>query len=305
MVAPGQGSQKAGMLLPWLEVNGAEADLRRWSDLIDSDLIHWGTAADTAELVDTAVAQPLVVAAALLAFTRLAATGAVSRETIVAGHSVGELTAAAVAGVISSDDAVRLAAVRGRAMSRACERDRTGMSAVLGADLTYLLPLLAELGLTPANYNGSGHVVAAGRIEALSELATNVPPGVKVVALSVAGAFHSDHMAYARDDFVHEIHDLDVRDPVLTLLSNSDGEPVISGDDAIAKIAAQITRPVRWDLCTANLERRALTAFVELPPAGTLTGIARRELPTVARHPLRTPRDLSAVVENMRAIAPI
>ncbi|MVU81303.1 acyltransferase domain-containing protein [Nocardia sp. ET3-3] len=292
VLCPGQGSQKPGMLSPWLALPGVEKQLSEWSQLAGMDLMRLGTAADASEIVDTAVAQPLVVAMSLIALQELQAVGTLTSDTIIAGHSVGELAAAVGAGVISSSDAIALAAVRGRVMASACGLAKTGMSAVLGGELSQVLVKLDELGLMPANYNGAGQVVVAGRIDALCALSADPPPGTKVVALRVAGAFHTSFMASAQERFTYEIRNIHANNPIRPLLSNADGKFVTSGDDALARIAAQITRPVRWDLCTETLASSAVSAVVELPPAGALTGIARRELPDVARRPLRTPVDL-------------
>ncbi|MEV0467253.1 ACP S-malonyltransferase [Nocardia tengchongensis] len=300
LLAPGQGSQKPGMLTHWLSLPGAEQSLTRWSEICDLDLLRLGTTADATELVDTATTQPLVVAAALLAVAALHAAGGLGPDTIVAGHSVGELAAAAAAGVISPDDAIALAATRGRAMADACAADRTGMAAVLGGSLEEVLTRIAELDLVPANHNAPGHLVVAGRIEALAALSADRPADAKVVVLPVAGAFHTEFMAAARDTVTRAIGKLVPRDPIRPLLSNLDGRPVTSGADALTKIAAQITRPVRWDLCTTTLRQEArLTTLLELPPAGVLTAIAKRELPHLNRHPLRTPATLTAALDAL------
>lgn len=292
LLAPGQGSQTPGMLRPWLDLPGARDRLELWSKATRLDLARLGTTASAEEITDTAVTQPLVVATALLAYCQLPPR-TVTADTIVAGHSVGELAAAAIAGVIGYDDAVYLAAVRGAEMAKACALEPTGMSAVLGGDERQVLARLAELDLTPANRNAVGQIVAAGRIEALAELAADPPPRARIRALPVAGAFHTRFMASAQDAVSKAIAGITVSEPTCTLLSNYDGQPVRSGRDAIDKLAAQVTRPVRWDLCTETVRAAGVSMVAELPPAGTLTGIAKRELkgtPTVA---LKTPEDIS------------
>ncbi len=218
-------------------------------------------------------------------------------DVIAAGHSVGELAAAAVAGVISADDAVALAALRGAEMAKACSLEPTGMSAVLGGDEAEVLARIEELGLEAANRNAAGQIVAAGLLTALEELAANAPEKARVRALPVAGAFHTRFMAPAQDAVAAAAAKITPSDPTRTLLSNSDGAPVSSGADALTKLAAQVTRPVRWDLCSASLRTAEVSAIVELPPAGTLVGIAKREMrgtPTVA---LKNPEDISALSE--------
>ncbi|MFC9788635.1 ACP S-malonyltransferase [Rhodococcus sp. NPDC127528] len=295
LLAPGQGSQTPGMLSPWLELPGTADRLAIWSKASGLDLVRLGTTATAEEITDTAVTQPLVVAAALLAFEELDRRGQAPADLITAGHSVGELAAAAIAGVISADDAVALAALRGAEMAKACAIEPTGMSAVLGGDEATVLARLDELGLAPANRNAAGQIVAAGLLSALAELAENPPEKARVRALPVAGAFHTTFMGPAQDAVTAAASRIVPSEPTRTLLSNSDGQPVTSGADALAKLAAQVTKPVRWDLCTEYLRTAEADAIVELPPAGTLVGIAKREMrgtPTLA---LKTPDDLDGL----------
>lgn len=284
------------MLTPWLALPGATDRLELWSKAAGLDLVRLGTTATAEEIVDTAVTQPLVVAAALLAFAEIT-PGSIPADTVVAGHSVGEFAAAAVAGVITADEAVALAAIRGREMAKACALEPTGMSAVLGGDEATVLARLAELDLVPANRNAVGQIVAAGRLEALAELAANPPEKARVRALPVAGAFHTVFMAPAQEAVADAIAQISPSDPIRTLLSNFDGQPVTSGVDAIEKLAAQVTRPVRWDLCNETIRAAAVSAVVELPPAGTLVGIAKRELKGTPNLALKTPEDLPALAE--------
>ncbi|WP_067837107.1 ACP S-malonyltransferase [Nocardia lijiangensis] len=296
LFAPGQGSQTPGMLAPWLDLPGANDRLALWSKASGLDLVRLGTTATAEEIVDTAVTQPLVVAAALLAYAEID-QDSLPAATIVAGHSVGEFAAAAVAGVISADEAVTLAAIRGAEMAKACALEPTGMSAVLGGDEAAVLARLAELDLVPANRNAVGQIVAAGKLDALAELAANPPEKARVRALPVAGAFHTAFMAPAQDAVAKAIAKITPNDPTRVLLSNFDGQPVASGQDAIDKLAAQVTRPVRWDLCTETVRQAVVSAVAELPPAGTLVGIAKRELKGTPTLALKTPEDLPALAE--------
>ncbi|NMN94739.1 acyltransferase domain-containing protein [Antrihabitans stalactiti] len=295
LLAPGQGSQTPGMLNPWLEVAGASDRLELWSKAAGLDLTRLGTTATAEEITDTAITQPLVVAAALLAFEELESRGIIPADAIVAGHSVGELAAAAIAGVITADEAVGLAAVRGAEMAKACALVPTGMSAILGGDEAAVLARLEELELIPANRNAAGQIVAAGALDALAELAANPPEKARIRPLSVAGAFHTAFMAPAQDAVTAAAAKITPQDPTRTLLSNYDGQAVASGVDALTKLAAQVTRPVRWDLCTASIRAAEVSAIAELPPAGALVGIAKRELrgtPTLA---LKEPGDIAAL----------
>ena len=297
LLAPGQGSQTPGMLTPWLELPGAADRIELWSKASGLDLVRLGTTAEAEEITDTSVTQPLVVAAALLAYDEIAKRDLLSADSIVAGHSVGELAAAAIAGVITSDEAVALAAIRGAEMAKACALEPTGMSALLGGDEATVLARLDELDLVPANRNAVGQIVAAGRLDALAELAANPPEKARVRALPVAGAFHTAFMAPAQDAVTAAAAKITPAQPNRTLLSNFDGKPVESGSDALAKLAAQVTRPVRWDLCSETLRNSQVSAVAELPPAGALIGIAKREMRGTPNVALKTPDDIAGLSE--------
>lgn len=293
LLSPGQGAQTPGMLVPWLDVPAAAARLRWLSAVSGLDLIRLGTTADADEIRDTSVTQPLLVATALAAAAELDIPAA-SPDLVTAGHSIGELVATALAGVISPEAAVALARVRGAEMAAACALAPTGMSAVLGGDPEAVVAGIEGLGLTPANVNGAGQVVAAGALDALEKLAADPPGGGKVRPLTVAGAFHTHFMEPARERFGAVAAGVPVSDTDVLLLSNADGTAVSRGPDVLDRLVGQLTRSVRWDLCQATLRHLGVRALIELPPAGTLAGIARRELPGVEMVKLRTPDDLPA-----------
>ncbi|MFJ2646772.1 ACP S-malonyltransferase [Streptomyces sp. NPDC087420] len=297
LVAPGQGAQTPGFLSPWLDLPGAEDRLRAWSAAIDLDLVHYGTKADADEIRDTAVAQPLLVASALLSARQLfPATGDLTRDVgAVAGHSVGELAATALAGVLTDEAAITLVRTRGLAMADAAAVTRTGMSALLGGDPDTTVAHLETLGLTPANVNGSGQIVAAGTLEQLAALEANPPEGVRrVVALKVAGAFHTHHMAPASSALEEAARALDPADPAVPYVSNKDGQTVATGAGVLTRLIGQVASPVRWDRCMETFQERGVTALIELCPGGTLTGLAKRALPGVKTLALKTPDDLDA-----------
>ncbi|STZ87643.1 Malonyl CoA acyl carrier protein transacylase FabD [Mycolicibacterium fortuitum] len=302
LLAPGQGSQTPGMLAPWLELPGAADRLATWSQISGLDLARLGTTATAEEITDTAVTQPLVVAATLLAYEELTKRGVPqTAETIVAGHSVGEIAAYAIAGVISADDAVKLAATRGAEMAKACAIEPTGMSAVLGGDEAEVLARLESLDLVPANRNAAGQIVAAGAVAALEKLAEDPPAKARVRQLATAGAFHTHYMASALEAYAAAAESVTTSEPTATLLSNADGRPVASAADAMEKLVSQLTKPVRWDLCTATMRDRFSGAeragIVEFPPAGTLVGIAKRELKGTPTRAVKAPADLDGLYE--------
>jgi [acyl-carrier-protein] S-malonyltransferase len=286
------------MLAPWLELPGAVDRLATWSQISGLDLARLGTTATAEEITDTAVTQPLVVAATLLAHEELTRRGELDgKSTVVAGHSVGEIAAYAIAGVISADDAVKLAATRGAEMAKACALEPTGMSAVLGGDEAEVLERLDALDLIPANRNAAGQIVAAGALAALEKLAEDPPTKARVRQLATAGAFHTQYMATAAEGYAAAVETVTTAEPSATLLSNADGQPVASAADAIAKLVNQMTKPVRWDLCTETMRQQNVSAIVEFPPAGTLAGIAKRELRGVPTHAVKSPADLDGLTE--------
>lgn len=298
LLAPGQGSQTPGMLSPWVELPGAADRLSAWSEISGLDLARLGTTATAEEITDTAVTQPLVVAATLLAHEELTKRGLISgKDAAVAGHSVGEIAAYAIAGVISADDAVKLAATRGAEMAKACALEPTGMAAVLGGDEAEVLARLESLDLVPANRNAAGQIVAAGAVAALEKLAEDPPAKARVRVLATAGAFHTHYMAPAAEGYAAAAQQVATNEPTLTLLSNADGKPVDSAADAMTKLVAQMTRPVRWDLVNETLRGLDVTAIVEFPPAGTLVGIAKRELKGTPTHAVKAPSDLDGLAE--------
>jgi [acyl-carrier-protein] S-malonyltransferase len=286
------------MLAPWLELAGAADRIATWSTASGLDLARLGTTASADEITDTAVTQPLVVALSLLAHEELTKRGLpAGADTVVAGHSVGEIAAYAIAGVISADDAVALAATRGAEMAKACANEPTGMSAVLGGEEAEVLARLEDLDLIPANRNAAGQIVAAGSLTALDKLAEDPPAKARVRALGVAGAFHTRYMASALDGYAAAAARISTSEPTMALLSNVDGQRVASAEDAMTKLVAQLTRPVRWDLCTESLRQLNVAAIVEFPPAGTLAGIAKRELRGVPTHAVKSPADLDGLAE--------
>ena len=294
IVAPGQGAQTPGFLSPWLEEKQFADRLAWLSAVADMDLFHYGTEADAETIRDTAVAQPLLVASGLLAALELFPhpADAFGRVGAVAGHSVGELTAAAGARAITAEQAMVLVRERGKAMAAAAATTPTSMTAVLGGDREEVLAKLAEHGLTAANDNGPGQIVAAGTVEQLAKFAENPPAKARLMPLSVAGAFHTEHMAPAVDVLGRFARSVSTHDPRTPLISNRDGQVVHDGRDVVRRIVAQVASPVRWDLCMETMLDLGVTGILEMPPAGTLTGIAKRALKGVETFALKTPDQL-------------
>ncbi len=292
LVAPGQGAQNPGFLTPWLELPGVADRLAAWSDVAGLDLIAYGTTAGADEIRDTAVAQPLLVAAALASAEALGVT-----PDVLAGHSVGEFATAALAGVLTAEQALALVRERGQAMAKAAAITRTGMTAVLGGVEDEVLAALDKHGLTPANTNGAGQIVAGGTLEQLAALKDDAPARARLIPLSVAGAFHTVHMAPAVEQLRTAAQHVEPADPRVKLLSNADGQIVTEGAEVMRRLIDQVSSPVRWDACMTSMAGLGVTAMIELLPGGTLTGLARRGLRGVQTVALKTPDDLDAARE--------
>ncbi|MFI6348821.1 ACP S-malonyltransferase [Streptomyces sp. NPDC050560] len=299
LVAPGQGAQAPGFLRPWLDLPGAADLVGSWSEAIGLDLAHFGTEAGEEAIRDTAVAQPLLVAGGLLSAWALeTAAGGPVAAGAVGGHSVGEITAAVLAGVFDGDAALRLVRARGRAMAEAAAVAPTGMAAILGGADDVVTARLEHLGLTAANVNGAGQIVAAGTAAQLDALAAEPPEGTrKVVRLKVAGAFHTSHMAPAVERLTEAARAIRPGDPATAYVSNRDGAVVGDGVQLLDRLVGQVANPVRWDLCMETFTRLGATGLIELCPGGTLRGLARRAMPGVPTVALKTPDDLEAALE--------
>ena len=291
---PGQGSQSAGFLGPWLtEVQGFRSELEKLSSASGLDLVSLGTTADDAQIKDTAIAQPLIVASSIAAYRTLFRDSPVAG---VLGHSVGEFAAAAIAGVISDEEAIRLVAIRARAMAKAAAEQPTSMAAILGGDSTEVMLAVREIGLEIANHNGAGQLVAAGDKGKIALLIASPPTKTRVIELKVAGAFHTSYMDSARLELAEAVRKVAVTDPIMKLWSNVDGQLCGSGQIFIDSLVSQVTAPVRWDLCMANLPEEQLD-FVELPPAGALTGLVKRAVPNANPIALKVPTDFERVTK--------
>ena len=296
VVAPGQGSQTPGFLAPWLEDAAVRERVGQWSEAIGVDLAAHGTESDAETIRDTALAQPLIVAAGIITADALLADGRRALVEGVAGHSVGEFTAAAVAGILTPTDAIGLVAERGRAMADAAAVTPTGMSAVLGGDQDALPELLEAAGLSPANHNGGGQTVVAGPVDALAAFAENPPPKSRVIPLSVAGAFHTRFMSSAVDRVAPVAAAATVLDPTLPIWTNADGSRVDGGRRFVDLMVRQIASPVHWDAVMASFAEAGVTGIIELAPAGALVGLAKRGLRGTPTAAITTPDDLPAAI---------
>jgi len=288
IIAPGQGSQTPGMLSAWLEDPQLRALVQEFSDAIGLDVVRLGTTADAEEIKDTANAQPLIVAAGLISAHAL---GAAESASYVAGHSVGEITAAAIAEAISPIDAMKLVRTRGLEMAKAAGVTPSGMAAVLGGDRQVVLSAIADLGLVAANDNGGGQIVAAGDLDAIAQLA---PEGARVRPLAVAGAFHTSYMQSAVEPLRALAAKIATSTPSVGVLSNKDGEVVHDGNEVLNRIVNQIANPVRWDLCMETLVSLGVTGVIEVAPAGTLVGLIKRAAPSIEQFALKSPADIDA-----------
>ena len=288
IIAPGQGSQTPGMLSAWLEDAQIRTMAQEISDAIGLDVVRLGTTADADEIKDTANAQPLIVAAGLISAHALGPAGSFS---YVAGHSVGEITAAAIGGALKNIDAMKLVRARGVEMAKAAGITPSGMAAVLGGDRQVVLHAISELGLVAANDNGGGQIVAAGDLDAIAQLA---PEGARVRPLAVAGAFHTSYMESAVEPLRTLAATMTTATPSVGVLSNRDGAVVTDGAEVLTRIVNQIANPVRWDLCMQTLVSLGVTGVIEVAPAGTLVGLIKRAAPGIEQFAFKSPQDLDA-----------
>ena len=302
IVCPGQGSQTPGFLAPWLELPGFRDRLLWLSTVAGIDLIRHGTQSDAETIKNTAIAQPLIVGAGLISLLALFEHPADGFRLVTggAGHSVGEITAASAAGVITAEQAMVFVRERGRLMAEAAKVTPTGMSAILGGDPDDVAKVLLRHGLTAANNNGGGQVVAAGTLEQLAALKADPPAKTRVIPLPVAGAFHTDHMAPAVTELAAMARAISTHDARSRLVSNRDGTVVHSGREVLERMVTQVSTPVRWDLCMETFKDFGVTGLIEIPPAGALANLAKRGLPGVEVLALKSPDQLSEAHRMIR-----
>ena len=294
LLCPGQGSQKPGFMSSWLEIPEYKSKIEEFSEVISLDLVKHGTLSDEETIRNTAIAQPLIVAASIASASLLTRTNV----SAVAGHSVGEVSAAALAGVLTEVDAMKLVNTRAKAMAKAAAMgEPTGMAAILGGETETVVAKLNELGLTAANYNGAGQIVAAGSKAAIERLVSEGIEGSKVIPLSVAGAFHTQYMEPAVSELEEFVASLAISDPTIDLWSNQNGQLVPTGSAFTNLLVGQVANSVRWDLCMQSMVSAGVTAVVEVSPAGTLAGLAKRGMPGVEVVALKEPKDLEAAQE--------
>lgn len=298
VVCPGQGSQTPGFLAPWLEIPEFKSSIQLMQNASGIDLVSHGTISDADTIRDTAVAQPLIVAAGVATMQTLLQGESALEAGIagVSGHSVGEITAAVVSGVFDAETGIKFVNERGQAMAKAAALEPTSMAAILGGDQSEVEAKLAELELEPANYNGSGQIVAAGSVAAINELQANPLAGTRVIPLQVAGAFHTRFMKPAVETLRAYSETVAIQDPTVKLWSNNGGREVSSGSEFVELLVNQVSSPVRWDLCMAAMVEAGVTALIELAPAGTLVGLAKRAMPGIETLAVKTPENLEAAL---------
>lgn len=302
IVCPGQGSQSPGFLAPWLELSGFRDRLEWFSAVAGTDLVTHGTESDKPTITETDVAQPLIVGAGLLSLLALFEHPSAGYPVIGlgSGHSVGEITAACAAGVLTAEQALVFVRERGAGMAKAASVSPTGMTAVLGGEADEVLTTLERHGLTPANVNGGGQTVAAGTLEQLEALKADPPAKARVIPLPVAGAFHTEHMAPAQARLEVLARGVTSHDARVPIVSNKDGQIVRDGREVLRRLVSQVASPVRWDLCMQTMVEQGVTGLIEIPPAGTLVGLAKRSMPGVELLALKSPDDLEAANRMIR-----
>jgi [acyl-carrier-protein] S-malonyltransferase len=301
LTCPGQGAQAPGFFKPWLEIESFKSEIEKYSTILDMDLVHFGTEADADQIKDTKIAQPLIVAASMASHAAL--IDALKDSSFiqgVAGHSVGEIAAANIAGVFDTEAALKFVKARGEQMAIAASLEASSMAAVVGGEQDVVLQQLSNLGLFAANYNGKGQIVAAGYSSKIQELIGSPPAGTRVVGLAVAGAFHTSFMESAKVALASLAVSISCQDPKLLIWSNNGGVSVSNGDKFLDLLIKQVANPVRWDLTMDSMVSDGVSAVIELLPGGTLTGIAKRAMPGVATLALKSPEDLEKAVSFVK-----
>jgi len=304
LTCPGQGAQSPGFLSPWLELDSFRNEIEKYSNILEMDLVHFGTVADADQIKDTRIAQPLIVASSMASHAVL--VEALRDDSLfsgVAGHSVGEIAAAQIAGVLDLESALKFVKARGEQMAQAATLEDSSMAAVVGGEQEKVLEHLSRLGLFAANYNGKGQIVAAGSAAKIKELISSAPPGTRVVGLAVAGAFHTSFMETAKVALASLVSSIRTENPKLLLWSNSDGSRVDGGDKFLELLINQVSKPVRWDLTMDSMSSDGVSAVIELLPGGTLTGIAKRAMPEVSTLALKSPEDIEKAVTLVKGQA--
>jgi [acyl-carrier-protein] S-malonyltransferase len=297
ITCPGQGSQTPGFLSDWLELEVFRSEIEKYSDILNMDLIHFGTKSDAEQIKDTRIAQPLIVAASMASYTALVLElGESSMFSGVAGHSVGEITAAHISGILDAEASLKFVKARGEQMARAAALSESSMAAVVGGDQELVLAELEKHGLFAANYNGKGQIVAAGAASRIQELIQSPPSGTRVVGLAVAGAFHTSFMESAKDELTSLASSTNTANPDLIIWSNSDGSIIERGDDFVKLLVDQVSKPVRWDKTMDSMSAYGVTRIIELLPGGALSGIAKRSMAGSQTLALKSPEDLQKAV---------
>jgi [acyl-carrier-protein] S-malonyltransferase len=296
--APGQGSQFSGMLKPWLVIPEIKSAISDFSDQLEIDIAEIGCNYADNDIRTTDLAQVLIVVNSIISHKLLRDNLNSKNDIVCAGHSVGEIAAGLFSGVYIVDAALSLVRKRGIAMAKAASHSsETGMAAILGGSKEEVINYLVQFNLIAANINSDGQIVAAGGKSDLINLQENPMPNTRVRPLDVAAAFHTNYMDSAKNEFEDFVSTIEVSDPNSGVLSNSDGQKVISGKDFVDKLVRQIISPVRWDLCQESFISLGVTGMLELAPGNTLCGIAKRQIPNVETFAFKSPDDLQGAID--------
>lgn len=297
-VFPGQAAQRDGMASAWAgQPAGAVFD-----EVADASGLDLRTLGDDAEAcaASTALAQPAIYAACLAAHDALTAAGV--RPDVVAGHSLGELTAAVAAGVVDRATGARLVSERGRAMGDACKANPGTMAAILKLDLAAVEELVDDVpGAAIANNNAPGQVVVAGTPEAVDVVVARASEaGARAVLLDVEGAFHSPAMAPAVERLDGLLADSDLADPAVPLVSGVDAQARTTGSGVGRALVDGILSPVRWvDVQHALVDDHGVDLLVEVGPGRILAGCAKRTIRGTPCLAVEGPDDVAAVLDHL------
>lgn len=280
---PGQGSQYVGMGRQTYISNGTVRDIcDRADDVLGFQLTGIMFEGPDDELRQTRNAQPAIFLHSYAIYQLLNNPC----PDMVAGHSLGEYTALAVANALTFDDALRLVQLRGAAMQEAGEQQPGTMAAIIGLDDDTVASIChdvwQEIGVVqPANFNSPGQLVVSGTPEAVAEAMKRAKEaGAKLAKqLNVSGAFHSPLMEPARQRLAQALESMPIRNAEIPIYTNVSAQAVTLAEDIRAALLAQLTAPVRWTESVQNMAAAGATQFVEAGPGTVLQGLVKRILP--------------------------
>ncbi len=277
-VFPGQGAQAPGMGQDVFdEYDSAKAVFKAADERLGFAISQLCFEGPEDKLRETAIAQPAIVATSLAYLAAARDMEVLPQPEFVAGHSLGEYTALAAAGVLEVADVVQLAALRGRLMQLASQQAPGAMAAVMGIDEPALFEVTLDSGVYVANYNSPGQVVISGERDKMTKAVEALTGrGARVIPLAVSGAFHTPLMAPAAEGLARVVERLNFKDATIPIIANTTGQPITAAADIRAELLKQLTTSVYWQKSVEYMLGSGVTTFIEIGPGKVLSGLIRR-----------------------------